>query len=33
MDMEPALNPNDELPYLITVLGKVVSDVRRLASG
>jgi hypothetical protein len=31
--MEPALNPNDELPYLITVLRKVVSDVRRLASG
>jgi len=31
--MEPALKPNDELPYLINVLGKVVSDVRRLASG
>jgi len=30
--MEPALNPDDELQYLITVLGKVVSDVRRVAS-
>jgi len=30
--MEPALKPDDELPYLITVLGKVVADVRRLAS-
>jgi len=31
--MEPALKSDDELPYLITVLGKVVSDVRRVASG
>jgi len=31
--METALNPDYELQYLITVLGKVVSDVRRVASG
>jgi len=31
--MEPANNSDDEMPYLITVLRKLVFDVRRVAGG